>query len=642
MEMMKTGRLWIAGLLGVLVVIGLTSAGQAQWSTAQLFNLPGEAGADVKTSRIAPARGGGFHGIYHVNNRIRYRRYSGGTLSAPIDVFPGTNFMANGSIAEALDGEIHVVFEDWASDNPEVRWYKSINGGASFPFTQVLSATGGCAKHPQIAAYGTGNSAEMIMSYFRSGSTGGCDKSLYFARYNGSAWTAEADMGSNSHSEYDCFGMARSPLDGSVYRSFDPDGSSMAMRRYTGSWGSPISLVSGSWPVRQHMAISSSGQLMLMWDDTSRIKSQLYTPGVGPGPVIDVCAGGYSGSCDVCWLPGTNDFYMVIARETGTDAFHVYGRRWTAGVWSGEESVMNGQTDAFTVTPAVTADNGGALYCIWEYWGSGKPQQWYAVKPSSLPPGPKGTISGVVHDNLGAGLPGAAITVTGVTSSVTQSNGSYSMLVPVGTHTVDASKTFYTGQTIGSVVVSENQTTTVNFTLTTQPPGPVGSLTATPGNGMNYLTWTNSTSPSCNGVVIRCSTTGYPAGPADGQLLLDRPASPGSSDSFTHAGLTNGVRIYYSAFAYFQDASRYYATTARTGSASPSGVADYDRDGDVDQADFGHFQECLSGSLIPQTDPACQDARLDDMDDDVDLDDFAIFMRCFAGAGAPEDPDCAD
>lgn len=631
-----------AGLISVLCMASLTAATEAQWSNAQLFNMPGEAGLDVKTAKIAAARTGGFHGIYHAGGKIRYRRYSGGTLTSPVDVFPGGYFTANGTIAESLNGDIHVVLEDWQGSGPEVRWYKSSNGGVSFPATQILSGTGGCAKHPHITAFGTGTSAEAIMSYYRAGSTGGCDKSLYFARYNGSTWTAEADIGSNSHSEYDCFGMARSPLDGSVYRSYDPDGSSMAMRRYNGSWGSQIDLNSGAWPVRQHMAINATGQVMLLWDQDERIKSQLYTPGVGAGSVIDVCAGGYAGSCDVCWVPGTNDFYMVVARSTGGGGFHVYGRRWSAGAWSGEESVMNGQTDAFTVTPVVTADATGALYCIWEYWGSGKPQQWYAVKPSSLPPGPKGTISGFVRDNLGAGLPNATVIVTGVPSAVSQSNGAYALLVPVGTHSVQASKTFYTTQTVSNVTVLENQTTAVDFTLHTQPPTPVASLTVTPGNAQNQLNWTNSTSSNCNGVIIRYGTIGYPEGPDDGQLLLDRGASPGAADSFLHTGLVNGTRVYYSAFAYFQDASRFHSTPARTASGSPYGIADFDRDGDVDQADFGDFQECFSGAFVPQNDPDCQGAKLDPDDDDVDMDDFAIFMRCFAGPGIATDPDCAN
>lgn len=67
---------------------------------------------------------------------------------------------------------------------------------------------------------------------------------------------------------------------------------------------------------------------------------------------------------------------------------------------------------------------------------------------------------------------------------------------------------------------------------------------------------------------------------------------------------------------------------------------DFDRDGDVDQEDFGHLQECISGPVTPQTDPACQDCLLDP-DADVDIHDFAIFINCLSGSGVPADPACA-
>ena len=68
---------------------------------------------------------------------------------------------------------------------------------------------------------------------------------------------------------------------------------------------------------------------------------------------------------------------------------------------------------------------------------------------------------------------------------------------------------------------------------------------------------------------------------------------------------------------------------------------DFDGDWDVDQTDFGHLQECLSGAGNAQEDEDCLDARLDD-DDDVDQDDFAIYQRCFSGADIPADPACED
>jgi len=69
--------------------------------------------------------------------------------------------------------------------------------------------------------------------------------------------------------------------------------------------------------------------------------------------------------------------------------------------------------------------------------------------------------------------------------------------------------------------------------------------------------------------------------------------------------------------------------------------ADFDDDNDVDLDDFGHLQACLTGWMVPQTDPDCWDARLD-ADEDVDEDDFALFRSCLSGAACPMDPTCLD
>lgn len=68
---------------------------------------------------------------------------------------------------------------------------------------------------------------------------------------------------------------------------------------------------------------------------------------------------------------------------------------------------------------------------------------------------------------------------------------------------------------------------------------------------------------------------------------------------------------------------------------------DYDRDGDVDQGDYGVLQACYTGADTPVTDPACLIAPLDD-DDDVDRDDVDIFEQCRSGPALPATPDCAD
>jgi PKD repeat protein len=67
-------------------------------------------------------------------------------------------------------------------------------------------------------------------------------------------------------------------------------------------------------------------------------------------------------------------------------------------------------------------------------------------------------------------------------------------------------------------------------------------------------------------------------------------------------------------------------------------AVDFDGDNDVDLADFGTFQNCLSGPGVPML-PGCEAADLDE-DYDVDRDDFGAFQLCLSGSGVPPDPAC--
>jgi len=68
---------------------------------------------------------------------------------------------------------------------------------------------------------------------------------------------------------------------------------------------------------------------------------------------------------------------------------------------------------------------------------------------------------------------------------------------------------------------------------------------------------------------------------------------------------------------------------------------DFDRDGDVDLDDFAHIQACLTGKYVAQSDPACQNAKMDD-DSDVDQADMDIFIGCLGGPRIPPTLDCAN
>lgn len=82
-------------------------------------------------------------------------------------------------------------------------------------------------------------------------------------------------------------------------------------------------------------------------------------------------------------------------------------------------------------------------------------------------------------------------------------------------------------------------------------------------------------------------------------------------------------------------------------------AADFDRDCDVDAADFARFVVCDTGPSVPYNPAAlpagctfAPDAQNQiapdlDKDNDVDQDDFSILQRCTTGPGVPSDPNCA-
>ncbi len=67
---------------------------------------------------------------------------------------------------------------------------------------------------------------------------------------------------------------------------------------------------------------------------------------------------------------------------------------------------------------------------------------------------------------------------------------------------------------------------------------------------------------------------------------------------------------------------------------------DFDGDYDVDLADFGHQQECMSPGDFPDITPGCLGADFNG-DNFINGFDMAIFRNCMNGANMPVDPNCA-
>jgi len=111
------------------------------------------------------------------------------------------------------------------------------------------------------------------------------------------------------------------------------------------------------------------------------------------------------------------------------------------------------------------------------------------------------------------------------------------------------------------------------------------------------------------------------------------------SDGDTISGaFTNTLQI-----ADVQDADQgdYHCLVGNVGGSTSSNTAtltlpvpsDFDIDGDVDQEDFGHFQECM-GAIVTVPDQGCNNADLNG-DNVININDFSLFTSCMGGADQP-------
>jgi hypothetical protein len=89
---------------------------------------------------------------------------------------------------------------------------------------------------------------------------------------------------------------------------------------------------------------------------------------------------------------------------------------------------------------------------------------------------PTGTLTGMVMDGASVPLSGAIIDVSGGYTTITDTNGNYSLTLVAGTYSVTASKYGYVSSTVSGVVVTPPGTTTQNFMLISAPRSTVSGV----------------------------------------------------------------------------------------------------------------------------------------------------------------------
>lgn len=566
--------------------------------------------------------------------KIQYTSNESGAFAAPIDVTS-----SGGSPVVAADsGDVHVawIFE---STNFEIM-YRRRSAGI---WGTILNASNTPIKslRPAVAARG----AVGPVVAWDEAVVADDNYETYFSDWNGSAFSPAINI-SNTPG-------------GNVYGSVNVNVAITPNGDLTAVWAERISgnyltnarrRVNGFWQARQDtsnlqtgpstpgIAAGADNRVHITYESDGRVYYQRWNGSAWAAP--QALPDGLSGVVRPRVAVDEDGFAYVVA-DAFTDAQNnrdIFYSTNAGGSWSGWVNISN-----TTATGSLIGHIGygaGQLTVIWQdnsngAGGKGVYNVWYTTQPRpSL--GPNGTLTGFVRNGDGQPIANATVSVGG-RETASGHNGAYTLTrVPAGTYTVSASKLFFSTHNVPGVSINAGATVPLDFVIQPTPPAAVTNLAVMPGNTTNRLTWTHSSAGNAVGVMIRFKTTGFPSDPSDGTLAADVLGIPATPGSFEHNGLQNGLTYYYAVFAHTEDPVYAAAVTA---TAVPYGPADFDRDGDVDQEDFGRFQACYSGSAVPQIDASCSPARLDG-DEDVDLNDFAVFQGCMSGAQVPANPNC--
>lgn len=594
-----------------LLSMGVVQA--ATWSNVTKIG----SNADSKAMDICGADSGGAHLKWNeaVSGwSIKYRRINpDGSLGSTVNVV-SKSFLANGEIVEADNGDLFVSWEDY-TDGGDGHVIRSTNGGTSWFDEQKLADFGSNGiKFPELSRSGL-NSGDVMMSCWRSQ-----ENKLYHWLWDGASWGSQVRLpDTDPTTEYQVSGMAWSPVDGSVWRTYG-ESNDVRLRQYSGgAWGSEINAADPggfyAWP---DVAVNDYGQVLIAWDRDSNSYARLWDPNTGWGAIITVKTGALL-PCP-CPIPQIKGFYIGY-KKTSDQLFH--GKALIDGVLQSEDLIAAGVADLnFCNQMEIASDPYGNIYAIMEIWRNDNGPECYISSTADFT-----SMVNKPHFESVA-ISDATLLADGyhqyqATLECSDFGGAQEirdMRILFNLDFNDFSKVR------GYLVWGQTQADVTNYG---------GNWDITPATGGGYFGYMNddfgheyilpvsaATSTSGNNRTVTWTFKVRRAwgidGPETGNFFGIFARNNNDSNGWEYSNASFGLSF----------------------NVELSRVPDYDEDTIVDMGDFAWLQRCISGQTVPIS-AACIGADLDG-DGDADQYDSAKFGLCLSAPGIMADYNCPD
>lgn len=408
---------------------------------------------------------------------------------------------------------------------------------------------------------------------------------IYYQVYDGAGWTSPVSISGANASYPDIAVDGADNLHAVWHAGGNPE--EIYYRKCTGGvWGATVNLsnTAGARSLSPRIAVDpTANDMLVVWHEDKQTNTnwdvigKRYVGGAW-GSLENVSADSTLSRCADVVRDALGNYH--VAWED-TDTNHVYYRKRDAGgSWAATTAIDTNSGRSFGVALAVDASNG--VHAVWhdnntanDDWDityryrSGS--SWGSVVNISNNPGVTDCGAGMDVDSNGNVF--VAWHDYNSIYYAEKRNGSWRpwYVISSGTNQVSPcvttdgnSRTHLTWQ---SRMPGSWDVMWCRQDLDLAPPATPLNFAAAASMGKVYLNWKNPSEIDFKGTVVRCSSSGYPASPSDGSAVCDMAATPGSTRSFVHQPVTNGVTYYYSAFSY--DAVPNYSTAAHA-TATPT------------------------------------------------------------------------